>query len=311
MVRGGMEHGWSEGEERQRLPPSLSSPSPLQGEGRGGGRGVAAYVHPDPPPDLPPVRGEEYGWPGGDGAWIVRGGGASTAPSVPFFSLSLAGGGSGWGSRRCGIRPSGPPSRPPPCQGGGVCMVRGDGAWIVRGEERQRLPPSLSSPSPLQGEGRGGGRGVAAYVHPDPPPDLPPVRGEEYQWSGGMECGWSGGESVDGSRPSRLFLPLPCRGRVGVGVAALRHTSIRTPLPTSPLSGGRSINGQGGGARVVRGERASTVPAPPVCFSLSLAGGGPGWGSRRCGIRPSGPPSRPPPCSGGRSMDGQGGMEHG
>ncbi len=70
-----------------------------------------------------------------------RGEGASTAPSRPSsFSLSLAGGGSGWGSP------------------------------------------------------------TAGYVHPDPPPDLPPVRGEEYGWAGGRGVDGQGGGSGWGAR---------------------------------------------------------------------------------------------------------------
>ncbi len=136
---------------------------PLPGRGRVG-VGVAAagrvpdpLLHPDPPPDLPPVRGEGREW----------------LPSIP-----------------------------------------------------------LRSPSPWQGEGRGGGRGGGAFRTPSfirtPLPTSP----------------LSGGRSVNGSPPSPYVLPLPGRGRVGVGVAA---AAARSGPPPSSGPPSRPPPCQGGG----------------------------------------------------------------
>ncbi len=236
--------------------PSLRSPSPLQGEGRGGGRGargVGRYVrevhHRIPARGRPQAR--------------VRAGppsyvrtplptsplpgrrsmnGNPRPPVLPPSCRGRVGVGvapGGWGdtfersiteSRRGAVRKrafvrgllltSGPPSRPPPCQGGGVYMaymasprpragrdVAAAGGYIWR---IWRLrPPFFSLPLAGGGSGwgsrQGGGairsRGPspnpgagpsasarscgASFLRPDPPPDLPPARGEEYQWSGG------------------------------------------------------------------------------------------------------------------------------
>ncbi len=48
------------------LPTPFFSLS-LAGGGSGWGSPAAAVVH--PPPDLPPVMGEEYGWSGGGSGW--------------------------------------------------------------------------------------------------------------------------------------------------------------------------------------------------------------------------------------------------
>ncbi len=330
-------------------PPS--SPPPCRGRVGVGVTGVAGRVHPDPPPDLPPVRGEEYGWSGGKerqrplrpplllpppcrgrvgvGVTALRGGIRTPLPTSPL-EYQWAGGRSVDGQ---GGRSVDGPSRPPlllplPCRG-----RVGVGVTALRGGIRTPLPTS-----PLSG-----GRSIGG-------------RGEEYGWSGGEGAstappvplffslslagggsGWgsrrrhgirtplptsplSGGRSIGGQGggvwmvrgeerqqplPSPLLLPLPCRGRVGVGVTALRGASIRTPLPTSPLSGGRSVGGRGEEYGWSGGEGASTAPPVPLFFSLSLAGGGSGWGSRRCGVA-SGPPSRPPPCQGGGVSVGRG-----
>ncbi len=130
-------------------------------------------------------------------------------PTSSFFSLSLAGGGSGWGSRRGERGANGPsiadppPSRPPPSSPSPLQGEGRGGGRAVREEEYERplhrrstpLPASpFSSPSPLQGEGRGGGRagGREARTAPPspihPPPGLPPVQGGGAQIAPGS--GW-------------------------------------------------------------------------------------------------------------------------
>ena len=73
--------------------------------------------------------------------------------------------------------------------------------------------------------GRMNGIPRGAAIHP--PPDLPPVQG------GGVRAG--------AARP--LLLPLPCRGRVGVGVAGYSQpsTHLAPKLPKAPeyLKSGR------------------------------------------------------------------------
>ncbi len=124
------------------------------------------------------------------------GGGVIMASSRLLFSLSLAGGGSGWGSRwgrgaRTGPRSTPPPPPDlPPCYGGGVIMAS------------SRLLFSLSLAGGGSGWGSRWGRGARTGPRSTPLPTSPLL--------------W--GRSDNGVLPS-LVLPLPCRGRVGVGVA--------------------------------------------------------------------------------------------
>ncbi len=248
-----------------------------------------------PPSQPPPCQGGRSVGGQGGGVWVAGGmgvGSSRSSPSLLFLPLPCRGRvGVGVAAlRRMFIRTPLPTS---PLSGGRSVGGQGGGVWVAGGDGRRRFPPlpfAFVSPSPLQGEecrwpgGRSmGGQGVGAWV--------------------------AGGMGVGGSRPSPslLFLPLPCRGRVGVGVAALRRC-VRTPLPASPLSGGRSVGGRGE-EYGWPGGWASAVPAPPLrfCFSLSLAGGGSGWGSpalRRMFIRTPLPTS---PLLGGRRTSGQGG----
>ncbi len=177
---------------------------------------------------------------------------------------------------------------------------------------RRWFPPvPLVLPLPCRGRV---GVGVAALRGTSirtPLPTSPLSGGRSIWWSGGRREGyrWAGG--VDGSLLSRLFLPLPCRGRVGVGVAALRGISIRTPLPTSPLSGGRSIWWSGG--RNIDGQGCRWFPPVPFISPSPLQGEGRGGGRGVAGhVHPDPPPDLPPVRGEGylvvrgRSVDGQG-----
>ncbi len=228
LAGGGSGWGSRQGEEARKAIRTLRTPSehdPRRAIGRA-----------SPPPDLPPC---------------------------PLFSLPLAGGGSGWGSRqgeearkairtlrtpsehdpRRAIGRASPPPDLPPCPLFSLPLPGGGSGWESRqGEERERRSAHFAH--------RQGMIPRRAVGRPDPPPDLPPVRGEECEWSGEMER----------QRPPSVprVLPLPCRGRAGVGVApggearrAIR--TIRTPSGHDPSPGRQA----------------------------------------------SGPPSRPPPCQGG------------
>ncbi len=181
--------------------------------------------------------------------------------------------------------PSGPPSRPPPCQGGGVSMVKG------------RSVDGLSAPLllPLPGRGRVGVGVAGGRARPSGLPSRPPPC-----QGGGVSM--VKGRSMDG--PSvPLLLPLPGRGRVGVGGAGGRVRPSGPPSRPPPC--------QGGGVSMVKGRSMNGLSVP-LLLPLPCRGRV-GVGVTGGRARPSGPPSRPPPCQGGgvlvvrgRNVDGRG-----
>ncbi len=188
-----------------------------------------------------------------------QGGGVIMAsPSrSPCFSLSLAGGGSGWGSRRRGYASIRTPLPTSPLSGGrsdnglSLSLAGGGSGWGSRrrgyasirtplptsplsgrrSDDGLSLPLPLISPSPLQGEGRGGGRGAGGMRPSGPPSRPPPCQGGGERVAGGGER--KGDPHASHTLPLSLFLPPPCRGRVGVGVAAPGRRA-RTDPPMLP-----------------------------------------------------------------------------
>ncbi len=168
----------------------------------------------------------------------------------------------------------------------GCVTARGSSCRRRRGSRCGAQPPgpSLTSPSPLQGEGRGGGSRRRARCPLHPPPGLPPIQGGGAQTahptkppsfprkresvptvSGfpqgrvtarGSSCRRRRGSRCGARPPARsLLLPPLCRGRVGVGVAGGGRRVRSTPLPASPLSRGEEHKRPAPQASVIPADR--------------------------------------------------------
>jgi hypothetical protein len=161
--------------ERIQARDSSSSPSPLAGEGRGGGSSdcVSAVPYlPTPTPDPSPQGGGEQK------AALVRGAVVRDVTTESASSPSpLAGEGWGGGSSDCvsAVPHLTTPTPDPSPQGGGEQKA----ALVRRAAVRNVTNERASSPSPLAGEGRGGGSSdcVSAVPYLTTPAPAPSPQG--------------------------------------------------------------------------------------------------------------------------------------
>ena len=174
-----------------------------------------------------------------------------------------------------GLRSRGqPPSRPPPFRGEGRKRRRSapssndDDAGESHPRRLRSSPPSLLS-SPLSGGRSGGGSGAGARAGGGGSSPGPPSRGEK-------------------------------RGRGGEGAGAVGRPPVRsaepgsTPLPTSPLPGGRRENG--GDPPLRPRTMMPESPGRAVCVPPPWKGGGREGGPRgRAGQAAAGHPPGPLP----------------
>ena len=250
---------------------------------------------PDPPPDLPPGRGEESEGQGGGvraGRVEERGSGSRrtgrrAAPSS-LLPLGLLSSPPGRGEVGRGVAPAPQPGR-------GASRSRSSANCLgALAPCRLRSPPPRPLFSPLEGRPGEMTRRPPRAPAPDPPPDLPPGRGRSRGWQGG---GARIGKSPDKEAVPAVFSPPPGssllppgRGEVGRGVApapqpgrgASRSRSsvnclgapasrrLRSPPPRplfSSLAGGRSQRG--------RGEESGLAGGRSADRTVAEQGGGP------------------------------------
>ncbi|SHF67127.1 hypothetical protein SAMN02745223_03267 [Devosia limi DSM 17137] len=176
--------------------PNSRRPLPLEGEGQGGGAAVVARrergERAEPPPLIPPLKGE------GDDCKFVVNPSAGLSPLVRWVTkpgpqrLKFPCRIPNWTPAFAGVTPS---------------------VWMRR--------PNSRRPLPLEGEGQGGGAAVAARRErveaPEPPPLIPPLKGEgdDCKFVVNPSAGLTphcGGGSPNQALNASSFIPHPQTG---------------------------------------------------------------------------------------------------
>ena len=239
----------------------------------------------DPPPDLPPEGGRSQGWQGG-GARIGkspnREAGRAVFSPPPESSLLPPGRGEVGRGVDPGVRPPGRgPSRP---RSSVNCL--GAPASRRHGEPKARILVRAS---------RDAG-GTPALPAAGPPPDLPP--------EGGRSQGWQGGGERIGKSPNREAGRAACPAIVTSESRRKISKCDRpggTPLPTSPLEGGRR-EVKGGGEKTAAARACPAMATSAGRRKISKCGR-PACQGRR--MAPARPLPRRRGRSGGSGVSGQ------